>query len=228
MPGVAKMEECGVVWCGVVWCGAVRCGAVRCGAVRCGAVRCGAVRCGAVRCGAVRCGAVRCGAVAVRCGAVRCGAVRCGAVRCGAVRCGAKQGPALRLWINPAKCALFSHTVLSDFPQEMKVSHEPNFEVLAAITECTGIDTADNDWLHIQLSLGVAALTTELRKHSSNDTKCKELDWVISGGVVWSLGKGGFGVYLPASFSTSHLLVQGKVSGSYRTLRAAGPSPGTS
>ena len=45
-----------------------------------------------------------------------------------------KQGPALRLWINPAKCALFSHTVLSDFPQEMKVSHEPNFEVLAAIT----------------------------------------------------------------------------------------------
>ncbi|KAL5510715.1 hypothetical protein EMCRGX_G006310 [Ephydatia muelleri] len=188
---------CTVVWCGVVWCGVVRCGAVRCGAVRCGAVRCGAVRCGAVRCGAVRCGAVRCGAV------------RCGAVRCGAVRCGAKQGPALRLWINPAKCALFSHTVLSDFPQEMKVSHEPNFEVLAAIT-------------------GVAALTTELRKHSSNDTKCKELDWVISGGVVWSLGKGGFGVYLPASFSTSHLLVQGKVSGSYRTLRAAGPSPGTS
>ena len=31
--------------------------------------------------------------------------------------------------------------------------------------------------------------------------------------------------YLSASFSTSHLLVQGKVSGSYRTLRAAGPSP---
>ena len=31
----------------------------------------------------------------------------------------------------------------------------------------------------------------------------------ISSGVVWSLGKGGFGVYLPASFSTSHLLIQG-------------------
>ena len=35
-----------------------------------------------------------------------------------------KLGPALGLWINPAKCELFSHTVLTDFPQEMKVSHE--------------------------------------------------------------------------------------------------------
>ena len=42
------------------------------------------------------------------------------------------QGPALGLWINPAKCEWFSCTVLSDFPQEMKVSHEPNFEVLGA------------------------------------------------------------------------------------------------
>ena len=67
-----------------------------------------------------------------------------------------------------------------------------------------------------------------MRKHSSNDTKCKELDWVcvplVHGGVVWNLGKRGFGV----SLSTSHLLVQGKVSGSHRTLRAAEPSPGTS
>ena len=31
-------------------------------------------------------------------------------------------------------------------------------------------------------------------------------------------GEGGFGVYLPACFSTSYLLVKGKVSGSYRTL----------
>ena len=43
-----------------------------------------------------------------------------------------KLGPALGLWINPAKCELFSRTVLTDFPQEMKVSHEPNFEVLGA------------------------------------------------------------------------------------------------
>ena len=35
---------------------------------------------------------------------------------------------------------------------------------------------------------------------------------------LWSL--------LPANFSTSHLLVQGKVSGSYQTLGAAEPSPG--
>ena len=53
--------------------------------------------------------------------------------------------------------------------------------------------------LEASVTTGVAALTTELRKHSSNDTMqgtglglC-----TISGGVVWSLGKGGFGVYLP-------------------------------
>ena len=32
--------------------------------------------------------------------------------------------------------------------------------------------------LEVSVTTGVAALTTELRKHSSNDTKCKELDWV--------------------------------------------------
>ena len=69
---------------------------------------------------------------------------------------------------------------------------------------------------------GVAALTTELRKHSSNDTKCKELDWVCV-----PLVEGGFGFYLPACFLTSHLLVQGKVSGSCRTLWAAQLSRGT-
>ena len=53
-------------------------------------------------------------------------------VICRAVAIIQKQGPALGLWINPAKCELFSCTVLSDFPQEMKVSHEPNFEVLGA------------------------------------------------------------------------------------------------
>ena len=40
------------------------------------------------------------------------------------------MGFSLGLCINPAKCELFSRTVLSDFPQEMKVSQEPNFEVL--------------------------------------------------------------------------------------------------
>ena len=81
--------------------------------------------------------------------------------------------------------------------------------------------------LEASVTTGVAALTTGLRKHLSNDTKCKELDWVCVPLVVESYGAW-FGVYLPASFSTSHLLVQGKVSGSYRTLRAAEPSPGTS
>ena len=151
---------------------------------------------------------------------------------CRAVTIIQKQGPALGLWINPAKCEFFSRTVLSDFPQGMKVSHEPNFEVLGApigdpiskflaqrrakaakllsqlvtvgsldpqvallllrqcagycklvhlarstppflisdgltlfdaeirrcFSECTGIDTADNDWLQIQLSLGRGGL----------------------------------------------------------------------
>ncbi|KAL5460331.1 hypothetical protein EMCRGX_G033776 [Ephydatia muelleri] len=43
-----------------------------------------------------------------------------------------KLGLPLGLWINPAKCKLFSPTVLSGFPQEMKLSHEPNFKVLGA------------------------------------------------------------------------------------------------
>eukprot|EP00731_Ephydatia_muelleri_P023106 Em0015g689a len=48
--------------------------------------------------------------------------------------------------------------------------------------------------LEASVTTGVAALTTELRKHSSNDTKCKELDWVCVPLVVepgerklWSL-----------------------------------------
>ena len=38
------------------------------------------------------------------------------------------------------------------------------------------------------MTTGVAAQTTELRKHSSNDTKCKELDWVCVPLVVESYG----------------------------------------
>ncbi|KAL5474567.1 hypothetical protein EMCRGX_G026533 [Ephydatia muelleri] len=34
--------------------------------------------------------------------------------------------------------------------------------------------------LEASVTTDVAALTTELRKHSSNDTKCKELDWLAS------------------------------------------------
>ena len=150
-------------------------------------------------------------------------------VICRAVTLIQRLGPALGLCINHAKCELFSCTVLPDFPQEMKVSHEPNFEVLGApigdpifcatslaqrhaktakllshlvtmgsldpqvalllrqcagycklvhlgrstppslisdglalfdadvrhcFSECTGIDTADTEWLHVQLSLG--------------------------------------------------------------------------
>ena len=41
------------------------------------------------------------------------------------------------------------------------------------------------------MTTGVAALTTELRKHSSNDTKCKELDWVCVPLVVESYGAWG-------------------------------------
>ena len=81
--------------------------------------------------------------------------------------------------------------------------------------------------LEASVTTGVAALTTELRKHSSNDTKCKDLDWVCVPLVMESYGAWGkeaLESYLPASFSTSHLLIQDKVSGSYRTLRAAEPS----
>ena len=53
-------------------------------------------------------------------------------VLCRAVTLIQRLGPAFGLCINHAKCELFSCTVLSDFPQEMKVSQEPNFEVLGA------------------------------------------------------------------------------------------------
>ena len=85
--------------------------------------------------------------------------------------------------------------------------------------------------LEASVTTGVAALTTELRKHSSNDTKCKELDWVCVPLVVESYGAWGkeaLESISQLSLSTSHLLVQDKVCGSYRTLRAAEPSPGTS
>ena len=42
--------------------------------------------------------------------------------------------------------------------------------------------------LEASVTTGVAALTTELRKHTSNDTKCKELDWVYVPLVVESYG----------------------------------------
>ncbi|KAL5476267.1 hypothetical protein EMCRGX_G026190 [Ephydatia muelleri] len=45
--------------------------------------------------------------------------------------------------------------------------------------------------LALSVTTGVAALTTELRKHSSNDTKCKELDWVCVPLVVESYGAWG-------------------------------------
>ncbi|KAL5471131.1 hypothetical protein EMCRGX_G029214 [Ephydatia muelleri] len=45
--------------------------------------------------------------------------------------------------------------------------------------------------LETSVTVGVAALTTELRKHSSNDTKCKELDWVCVPLVVESYGAWG-------------------------------------
>ena len=42
--------------------------------------------------------------------------------------------------------------------------------------------------LEASVTTGVAAQTTELRKHSSNDTKCKELDWVCVPLMVESYG----------------------------------------
>eukprot|EP00731_Ephydatia_muelleri_P019402 Em0012g227a len=45
--------------------------------------------------------------------------------------------------------------------------------------------------LEVSVTTGVAALTTELRKHSSNDTKCKELDWVCVQLVVELYGAWG-------------------------------------
>ena len=53
-------------------------------------------------------------------------------VICHAITLIQKLGPPFGLWINPVKCELFSRTVLSGFPQEMKVSHKPNFKVLEA------------------------------------------------------------------------------------------------
>ena len=45
--------------------------------------------------------------------------------------------------------------------------------------------------LEAGVTAGVAALTTELRKHSSNDTKCNELNWVCVTLVVESYGAWG-------------------------------------
>ena len=45
--------------------------------------------------------------------------------------------------------------------------------------------------LEASVATGVAALTIELRKHSSNDTKCNELDWVCIPLVVELYGAWG-------------------------------------
>ena len=45
--------------------------------------------------------------------------------------------------------------------------------------------------LEVSVTTGVAALTTELRMHYSNDTKCNELDWVCVPLVVESYGAWG-------------------------------------
>ena len=72
--------------------------------------------------------------------------------------------------------------------------------------------------LEASVTTGAAARTTEQRKHCSNDAKCDELSCVCVPLVVeilWCLGKGGFGVYLSANCTFSHLLLKGNVSGSY-------------
>ena len=43
-----------------------------------------------------------------------------------------ERGPALGLFINVAKCKLFSLSDLSMFPSMMKTSHVPHFEILGA------------------------------------------------------------------------------------------------
>ena len=41
-------------------------------------------------------------------------------------------GPSLGLYINMAKCELFSRGDIEAFPADIKVFHEPNFEILGA------------------------------------------------------------------------------------------------
>ena len=41
-------------------------------------------------------------------------------------------GPPLELRINPTKCELISRGNLDGFPADMKMHHEPNFEILGA------------------------------------------------------------------------------------------------
>ena len=41
-------------------------------------------------------------------------------------------GPSLGLYINMAKCELFSRGDIEGFPADIKVFHEPNFEILGA------------------------------------------------------------------------------------------------
>ena len=63
--------------------------------------------------------------------------------------------------------------------------------------------------LEANVRTGVAAQTTELRKHSSNDTKCNELNLVcvpLAVELYGAWGKEALESNLPASFSTSHLL----------------------
>ena len=41
-------------------------------------------------------------------------------------------GPSLELYINMTKCELFSRGDIVGFPADIKVFHEPNFEILGA------------------------------------------------------------------------------------------------
>ena len=41
-------------------------------------------------------------------------------------------GPSLGLYINMAKCELFSRGAIEGFPADIKVFHQPNFEILGA------------------------------------------------------------------------------------------------
>ena len=41
-------------------------------------------------------------------------------------------GPSLGLYINMAKCEVFSQGAMEGFPADIKVFHEPNLEILGA------------------------------------------------------------------------------------------------
>ena len=64
--------------------------------------------------------------------------------------------------------------------------------------------------LETSVTAGVAALTTELRKHSSSDTKCKKLDWVCVPLVVESYGAWGKEALESISQLASRLAIKAK------------------